>query len=205
MWYHKKQPNLNIWVKFFLKCSLWTIAAKLESAGAKIFYRSWSGIEWDKQDMPNFNSDPLTCDPALFPTKNSPKIQKVTIFSCIGPCFWHIWIAQWLKLFCGDGYIFFLNFSNLHWEMGGGEVWGEVKVGPRMQTFNLSIFHKKTQILQNKKIWMFLFVIVLPLARCLANWTIFGRVRTQKPPKIGQFNEYGINTQVPNLTTYTSF
>ena len=170
----------------------------------KLFHRSWSEIEWDKQDMPNFNSDPLTCDPALFPTKNSPKIQKVMIFSCIGPCFWHIWIAQWLKLFCGDGYFFLISAVFMGKWVGEEVVWGEVKVGPRMQTFDVH-FPLKTQILQNKKIWMFLFVIVLPLARCLANWTIFGRVRTQKPPKMGQFNECWINTQVPNLTTYTSF
>ena len=29
-----------------------------------------------KQDMSNFDSDPLTCDPALFPAKNSPNSAK---------------------------------------------------------------------------------------------------------------------------------
>ena len=93
----------------------------------------------------------LTCDPALFPTKNSPKIQKVMIFSCIGPCFWHIWIAQWLKLFCGDGYFFLISAVFMGKWVGEEVVWGEVKVGPRMQTFDLSIFHKKLKSFKTKK------------------------------------------------------
>ena len=32
-----KQPNLKIWVKVFLKCHLWSIAAKLENVETNIF------------------------------------------------------------------------------------------------------------------------------------------------------------------------
>ena len=35
--YQENQPNLKIWVKRFLKYSLWSIATKLESVWTKIF------------------------------------------------------------------------------------------------------------------------------------------------------------------------
>ena len=35
--------------------------------------------------------------------------------------------------------------------VGEEVVWGEVKVGPRMQTFDLSIFHKKLKSFKTKK------------------------------------------------------
>ena len=40
------------------------------------FYRKLTGIAWMKQVLSNFNSRPLTCDPALFPGKNSLNIEK---------------------------------------------------------------------------------------------------------------------------------
>ena len=36
-------------------------------------------IVWVKWDISNFDSDPMTCDAALFPARNSPKEQKVII------------------------------------------------------------------------------------------------------------------------------
>ena len=40
------------------------------------FTESWPGIVWMKLYLLNFNSTPLTCDPALLPGKNIPNIAK---------------------------------------------------------------------------------------------------------------------------------
>ena len=40
------------------------------------FTGNWPGIVWIKQNLPNFDSTPLTCDLALFPGKNNPNIVK---------------------------------------------------------------------------------------------------------------------------------
>ena len=42
----------------------------------KFFTGSSPGIVWMKNVLSNFDSDHLTCDPALFPGKNSPHIAK---------------------------------------------------------------------------------------------------------------------------------
>ena len=39
------------------------------------FTESRPGIVWVKKDMSNFDSDPLTYDPVLFPAKYGPKVQ----------------------------------------------------------------------------------------------------------------------------------
>ena len=42
----------------------------------KVFYRKLTGVVWIKKNFVKLCSSPLTCDPALFPDKNSPNIAK---------------------------------------------------------------------------------------------------------------------------------
>ena len=44
------------------------------------FTGSWPGIVWIRQGLPNFDSNPLTCDSYLFPCKNSPNIANSNHF-----------------------------------------------------------------------------------------------------------------------------
>ena len=40
------------------------------------FTGKWPGILWVKKILSNFDSDPLTCDQALVPAKNSQIVQN---------------------------------------------------------------------------------------------------------------------------------
>ena len=65
----RKAAKLENPVKIFLKCPLWSIAAKLENVGTKMFLQIY-------KILLNFDSNFLICDPTLFPDKNSPNIAK---------------------------------------------------------------------------------------------------------------------------------
>ena len=65
----RKAANLENAFKIFLKCNLWSIAAKLENVGTAMFLQVYKILS-------NFDSNPLICDPTLFPGKNSPNIAK---------------------------------------------------------------------------------------------------------------------------------
>ena len=81
-----------------------------------------------KKDMLNFDSDPLTCDPALFPAKNSPSSAKSSrIFPKKG--------SQDDYLLCLISAIFM------------GKL--EVKVGPKVQTLGCFFFHKNSNRSKN--------------------------------------------------------
>ena len=47
-----------------------------KTCNQNIFTASWPGIMWMKQNLLNFDSDALNCDPVLFPAKNSPNSVK---------------------------------------------------------------------------------------------------------------------------------
>ena len=119
-WFQKcrrgtKQPKLKNPVKIFLKCPLWSIAAKLENVRTKTFLQIY-------RILSNCDSNPLICDPVLFPGKNSPNIAKsnrafpgnvkgdralvLTRLNCL--------MAEG---FSTTAYIF--QFSHLHGETGG--------------------------------------------------------------------------------------
>ena len=64
-----KAAKLENPVKIFLKCLLWSITAKLENAGTKLFLQIY-------KILLNFDSNPLIYDPTLLPGKNSPNNAK---------------------------------------------------------------------------------------------------------------------------------
>ena len=65
----RKAAKLENPVKIFLKCLLWSIAAKLENFGTKMFWQIY-------EILLNFDSNPLICDLTLLPGKNSPSISN---------------------------------------------------------------------------------------------------------------------------------
>ena len=114
-----------------------------------------------KQILSNFDSSPLTCDPALFPGKNSTNIAKSN----------HIFPGKkrgnktfiLTYLYSPTADVFprqSLSFSNsaIFREKRG------VKVGPKTLTFGLSLFHKNSNPSKNlqRNFW---FARVLPLVR----------------------------------------
>ena len=114
-----------------------------------------------KQILSNFDSSPLTCDPALFPGKNSPNIAKSN----------HIFPGKkrgnktfiLTYLYSPTADVFprqSLSFSNsaIFREKRG------VKVGSKTLTFGLSLFHKNSNPSKNlqRNFW---FARKLPLVR----------------------------------------
>ena len=96
-----------------------------------------------KQDISNFDSDPLTCDPALLPAKNSPNSAKSNgIFPGKGRgdralllTYLDSPMAEVFPLY----YYFFLLFFPI---LAVFRVkWG-MKVGPKVQILGTSLFHK---------------------------------------------------------------
>ena len=124
----------------------------------------------------NFDSNPLICDPTLFPGKNSPNIAKNSR-SFPGKMRWDR--ALVLTYFHSPAaeafpryYLSFLDFGHLQGE------W-VVKVGPKVQTLVPSLFHENS----NPSVFfqtMFLFFI-------RQYRTIFWGVSAQKPRKKGHF------------------
>ena len=53
-----------------------TYSPKTVKCWKHFFYMRLTRIVCVKQDISNFDSDPLTCDSALFPAKNSPNSVK---------------------------------------------------------------------------------------------------------------------------------
>ena len=111
-------PNLKIWVKIFLKCPLWYVAAKLENIWNKIFSQ-----EVDQESSGWSSICQILILPLWFVTppcllvKLSQILQKVIVFfpergEKIKTSFWHVWIAQWQKFFPTIAYFFrFWPFS----------------------------------------------------------------------------------------------
>ena len=114
--------------------------------------------------LSNFDSNPLICDPTLFPGKSSPNIAKSNrVFPGrreeIEPWFWHIWIAQWLKFFTATVYLFQFQPSSRENEWSKLDQKWKLWVG---------LFFMKTQILRIFFKQCFFFTRVLPLLRISA-------------------------------------
>ena len=136
----KKQPNLKIQVKIFLKCPLWSRAAKLENVGTKIFLQEvdQESCGWNSICQISLLTLWLVNRPC-FLEKIAQILHKGIVFfpekgQEIKPWFWHICIAQWLKVFCTTAYFF------RFWPSSGGK--RGIKVGPKVLTLSLSLFHK---------------------------------------------------------------
>ena len=115
-----------------------------------------------KQYLSNFNSNPLTCDPALFSGKNISNI------------------AESNGIFPGKEEE--RKTSTIFRRKRG------VKVGPKTLTLGLSLFHKYWN--PSKKFQtVFLFARVIPLVRILAILNHIGGVRAKKPSKKGYFED----------------
>ena len=123
---------------------------------AKSFTGSWPGTVWGKHDLSNFNSNPLNCDPTLFPGKNSPNIAN--IFSGKGRGDTAL-ILTYLNSPMAEvfpHYSFLFPISAIFKGIRG------VKVAPKVQTLGPSLFHKNSNPSKNFQT-MFLFARVLPL------------------------------------------
>ena len=94
----------------------------------------------------------------------------------IEPWFWHIWIAQWLKSFLTTAYIFRFRLSS-----GGKRV---VKVGPKVQTLDLYLFYESLSFFSNNVFFLPEYYLWWEFRQY---WTIFGRLRAQKPSKKDHF------------------
>ena len=121
----KKQPNLKIRFKMFLKCLSWSIITKLENAKTKFFLQDidQESFGWIVSNFWFYPFDLWFCPVSW------KKIAHIVIaFSPereeeIKPWFWHIWIAQWLTFFRGKR---------------------GIKVGPKVLTLDASLFHKNS-------------------------------------------------------------
>ena len=108
-WYQENSTNLKIPVKIFLKCPLWSIAAKLENIWTKIFYRKLTRNRVDEKIFVKFWFYPLTVTPPCFLVKKSQILLKVLVFfpkreQALKTLLWNIWIAQWLTFFRTTAY-----------------------------------------------------------------------------------------------------
>ena len=114
--------------------------------------------------MPNFDSDPLTCDPVLFSAKNSPNSAKSNhIFPGKGRGDRAL-ILTYLNSPMAEIFPHYCQYSLILVFFRGKR---EVKVGPKVQILGLSLFHKNSNPSKNFKT-MFLFARALFLVRILA-------------------------------------
>ena len=75
-WSQEMRPNFKIRVKILLTCILWSTESNLEIVGTKILLQEVDQelCEWSRICQVLIPTHyPLTCEPTLFPTKNSPK------------------------------------------------------------------------------------------------------------------------------------
>ena len=83
--------------------------------------------------------------PPCFLIKLPQILQKVIVFfpergGEIKTLFWHIWIAQWLKIFCTITYFFSILIIFKRESQRG------LKVGPKVLTLGPSLFHKYSKL-----------------------------------------------------------
>ena len=152
----RKPAKLENTVKIFLKCPLWSIAAKLKNVGTKVFLQVYKILS-------NFNSNPLICDPTLFPDKNNPNVAKS---NCVFPgkgrrdralilTYLDSLMAEVFPHYCWSFLISAIS--------RGKQV---VKIGPKVQTLDPSPFHENSN--PSNFFQIVLFARVLPLVRILA-------------------------------------
>ena len=150
--------------------------------------------------MSNFDSIPLTCDPALFPSKSIPNIAKsnrILLGKGRGD---KDFILTYLDSSMAEVFsrhcLFFSILAVFRRKRG-------VKVGPKVLTVGLPLFHKYSNPSKNFQT-VFLFARVLPLVRISAILNHIGGVRVQKPPKRGYFLDAELvrkTLEIFNLTT----
>ena len=103
------------------------------------FTGSWTRIVYMKKYLSNFDSNPLTCDPALFPVKNIPNIAKSNrIFPEKGRAdknfiltYLDSSVAEVFPKYC----LFFSILATFRRKRG-------VRVGPKVVTLGPFLFHK---------------------------------------------------------------
>ena len=135
---------------------------------------------WGKHDLSNFNSNPLNCDPTLFPGKNSPNIAN--IFSGKGRGDTAL-ILTYLNSPMAEvfpHYSFLFPISAIFKGIRG------VKVAPKVQSW-VRPFSIKTQILQKIFKQCFCLLEYYLWWEFQQYWTIFGGLRAKKPLKMGHF------------------
>ena len=93
----------------------------------------------------------------------------------IEPWFWHIWIAQWLKV--SPLLLIFFDFGHLQVETCGQNWTKSANFGSVSFSLILQFLFKKCFCLREYYLWW----------EFRQYLTIFGRVRAQKPPKKGHF------------------
>ena len=169
----RKAAKLENPVKIVLKCPLWSIAAKLENVRTKAFLQIY-GI------LSNFDSNPLICDPTLFPGKNSPNIAESNCLLRGNGKGDSALILTHLNNLMAEGFFHHCLSFSISVIFRGKRV---VKVGPKVQTLVQSLFHKNSNPSNFFQI-MFLFArVLLPLVKISA---ILDHISAIKGPKTSQ-------------------
>ena len=169
----RKAAKLENPVKIVLKCPLWSIAAKLENVRTKAFLQIY-GI------LSNFDSNPLICDPTLFPGKNSPNIAESNCLLRGNGKGDSALILTHLNNLMAEGFFHHCFSFSISVIFRGKRV---VKVGPKVQTLVPSLFHKNSNPSNFFQI-MFLFArVLLPLVKISA---ILDHISAIKGPKTSQ-------------------
>ena len=129
--------------------------------------------------MSNFDSNPLICDPNLFPGKNRPNITKRDrIFHGTRRGYKALILICLVSPMAGvfPPYCLFFSISTIF-----RRKWG-VKVGPKVLTLSPSFLHKNLNPSKNLEA-ISLFAKVLPLVRISG---ILDHIRLSKGPKTSQ-------------------
>ena len=168
-------------VKFFLKCRFWSITAKLENVGTKIFLQIYKILS-------NFDSNSLICYPTLFPGKSSSNIAKSNnTFPGKRRGDRALILTYLVSPLAEVSLPIFFNFGHLQ----GKQV---VKAGRKMKTLGESLFHEN---LNPSNIFrtMFLFIRALPLVRISVILEYIWGSKDPKTSQKGPFHRCWIDTQ----------
>ena len=141
--------------------------------------------------LSNFHSNPLICDPTLFPSKNSPNIAKSNR-AFPGKLRGHrSLILTYLENPMAEAFPNYYLFFSILGIFRGKSV---VKVGSKVQTFSPSLFYENSNVSRFFQT-MFLFDRVLPLVRILAILDNFWGSTGSKNFQKGPFHGCWISTQ----------
>ena len=129
--------------------------------------------------MSNFDSLPLTFDPALFPGKNISNIAKNNRIFPEREKGEKYFILTYLDISMGEVFQHYCLLAIFRRKRG-------VKVGPKVLTLSPSLFHMYSNL---SKIFETVFLLsrLLPLLRIPTILYRIGEVEAKKPPKKGYF------------------
>ena len=154
--------------------SLWSIAAKLENVGTKMFLQIY-------KILTNFDSNPLICDPTLFSGKNSPNIAKSNRVFPGKKKEDRALILTYLNRPMAEVFPHYSLSFSISAMFRGKRV---IKVEPKVKTLGLFLFHENSNP-SNFFQTMLLFAR-LPLVRILAilhlTWGSKGPKTSQRGP-----------------------